>query len=229
MNQIDPEMAPSTEETGRLPEANPQSKAHSNEKPSINSVGDLVLTDPQAMLALASPGRLTLLNQVRRSGPLTLAALSKLTGAAQPGLLQHLEALEPHGIVARVPGEQENRWQAVARGLYFEIPDDPGGQPAARALSNAMFLEVADLPGQWVGQDEARLPLEWVQAAGLFNARVMVTPNELRGLQADLERLLEPFTTRPPGLIPGGAAPVRALCFFMPEPGPGERAGPKDS
>ena len=166
---------------------------------------------------------------MRRSGPLTLAALSELTGAAQPDLLQHLEALEPYGMVARHSGEQEDQWQAVARGLYFEIPDEPEGQPAARALSNAMFLEVADLPGQWVGQDEARLPLDWVQAAGLFNARVMVTPGELRGLQADLERLLEPFTTRPAGLVPGGAAPVRALCFFMPEPGPGAPVASADS
>ena len=90
---------------------------------------------------------------------------------------------------------------------------------------------MADLPGQWVGKDEARLPLEWVQAAGLFNARVMVTvtPDELRGLQADLERLLEPFTTRPAGLVPGGAAPVRALCFFMPEPVPGAMVASADS
>jgi predicted transcriptional regulator len=226
VNQVDPEKAPSTEETGRLSETSKQMKPQSTEKPSINSIGDLMLTDPQAMLALASPGRLTLLGQVRRNGPLTLAALSELTHAAQPGLLQHLETLELYGTVARIPGEQEDQWQAVAHGLYFEIPDDPQGQPAGRALSSAMFLEVADLPAQWVGHDEVRLSLDWVMAAGLFNARAMVTPSELRGLQVDLERLLEPFTTRPAGLVPEGTAPVRALCFFMPEPRSGERLEP---
>jgi hypothetical protein len=57
--------------------------------------------------------------------------------------------------------------------------------------------------------------------AGLSNARVELTPDELHGIQDGLERLLEPFTTRPaPRTAPADLAPVRILAFFMPE---GER------
>lgn len=55
-----------------------------------------------------------------------------------------------------------------------------------------MLLNYVDLPRRWVSDEEPRLELDWVRAAGLLNARVTVTPDELRGIQAELERLLEP-------------------------------------
>jgi hypothetical protein len=59
----------------------------------------------------------------------------------------------------------------------------------------------------------------WARAAGLFNARVELEPDELRRLQEDLERLLEPFTNRPVVDRPADARPVRITAYFMPEPG----------
>jgi hypothetical protein len=102
------------------------------------------------------------------------------------------------------------------KGVYFEIPEDPEGQLAARQLSNVMLAKYAELPASWIRDQEPRLELDWARAAGLFNARVDLTPSELRDLQEELERLLEPFTTRTE--TPAGAAPARILAFFMPEP-----------
>ena len=42
--------------------------------PELNAVGDLVLTDPAAMEALADPARLELLDDLRRAGPVTAPA-----------------------------------------------------------------------------------------------------------------------------------------------------------
>jgi hypothetical protein len=47
-----------------------------------------------------------------------------------------------------------------------------------------------------------------------------VTADELRGIQADLEELLEPFTTRSADDVPPGAAAVRILAYFLPEAEP---------
>lgn len=176
-----------------------------------NSVGDLVLTDPQAMRALADPVRLGLLDRLRREGPVTAAELSSsLRAGAVEG---HLEALERFGLVTR----QENRWSAVAKGFVFEIPDDPEGQAAARELSSVMMLNYVDLPRRWVADDEPRLTLDWARAAGLFNAGLTVTPEELRGLQEGLERLVEPLITREADDVPDDAARVRVLAYFLPE------------
>jgi hypothetical protein len=171
-----------------------------------NAVGDLVLDEPEAMRVLADPARLALHDRLRREGP---ATADELGAAAQA----QLEELRRVGLVTCETG----RWAAVGRGIVFEIPDDPEGQAAARELANVMLLNYADLPRRWVEETEPRLGLAWARASGLFNARVMMTPDELRELQEGLERLLEPLINRPPGLVPEDAASVRILGYFLPE------------
>jgi hypothetical protein len=175
------------------------------EPPHVNAVGDVVLTDPEAMRALAVPGRLELLDRLRREGPATADEL-----AAE---VADVEELASYGLVRPEAG----RWHAVAKGFVFAVPDDPDGAAAARALSTAMMVRYLDLPGRWIEEDEPRLELEWARAAGLFNAGVTVTPEELSGLQEALERLLEPFITREPQDVPAGARRARILAYFLPE------------
>jgi hypothetical protein len=174
--------------------------------PDVNPVGDLVLTDPQAMRALADPLRLALLDRLRRKGRATAAELA----ASE----DHLRELERYGFVSE---HEDGRWEATAKGLVFEIPEDPEGQAAARQLANVMLLNYADEPRRWVADDEPRLELDWVRSAGLLNARVELTPDELRSLQEELERLLEPFLTRDQADLPPEARRVRVLAYFLPE------------
>ena len=188
--------------------------------PRLNPVGDLVLTDPQSMRALADPVRLALVDQLRREGPATAAELASRLPPTRSALDDHLLELERFGIVASgdtVPGSGDIRWKAVGKGLFFEIPDDPEGQSAARELSTTMLLHYADLPRRWAADDEPRLELDWARAAGLLNAKVTVTAEEARRIQEELERLLEPFITRKADDVPAGAAPVRIISYFLPE------------
>lgn len=174
--------------------------------PDVNPVGDLVLSEPEAMRALADPARLALLDRLRRQGPSTAIELG------DAATIEDLRELEHFGLVERGDGD---RWSAVAKGFVFEIPNDPEGEAAGRQLSKAMLLHYADLPRQWVADDEPELELEWVRAAGLLNARVEVTSEELRHLQEGLERLLEPFITRESGDVPAEARRVRILSYFL--------------
>jgi DNA-binding MarR family transcriptional regulator len=184
----------------------------------LNSVGDLVLSDARAMRALTDPLRLTLFDAVRREGPVTSNALARRTDQDQETVDDHLRELESVGFVEKTAGEDgEVRWMTEARGIYFEIPDEAEGQLAARQLSKVMMTRYAELPASWAGAEEPALDLEWARAAGMFNARLDLTPDELRGIQEGLERLLEPLTTRSATERPAGVAPVRILCFFMPE------------
>jgi len=175
--------------------------------PELNAVGDLVLTEPEAMRALAQPARLVLLDRLRREGPATAAEL------AVPGVEADLEALERHGFVER----EGERWRAVGKGVFFEIPDEPDGQAAARRLSSVMLLHYLDLPRRWVEEQEPGLDVEWARAAGLFNARLTLTADELRTVQEELERMLEPYLTRAPADAPADAGPVRILAYFLPD------------
>jgi predicted transcriptional regulator len=182
-------------------------------KPDINAVGDLVLTEPRALLALAAPARLRLFDTLRREGPLSAAALSAALDEEATAVEAALEEFEACGLAVGEQGE----WRATGRGFVFEMPDDPEGQAAARQLANAVLLQYVDLPRRWLEDDEPQLSVDWLRASGAFNARMALTPDELRELQAGLELLIEPYANRKPGDAPEGAASVRILAYFMPE------------
>lgn len=167
----------------------------------LNEVGDLVLEDPEALRAIADPQRLDLIDRVRRGEPV------------DDGDLPHLEELERLGFVTK----DGDRWSAVGKGIYFEIPEEPAAQAAARELTKVMLLREADRPRRWVEEAEPTLTVEWARSAGMFNARVWLTADELRDLQDELERVLAPYTTR--AEAPDDAAAVRVLAYFLPEPG----------
>lgn len=193
----------------------------------LNAVGDVILKDPRAMRALADESRLALHDALRRSGPATVSDLASLLGSQPRQIREHLEALEEVGLVERCETGVENEqttWAAVGKGVFFEIPEDAEGQSAARNLSNAMFLQYVDLPRRWLSDDEPRLALEWARAAGLLNVRILVTADELRDIQAELERVLEPYLTRQSDEDSGGASHVRLLSYFMPEASQRERS-----
>jgi predicted transcriptional regulator len=184
----------------------------------LNAVGDLVLTDPRELRALADPLRLTLFDLVRRHGPATSSELARRTDQDHASIEEHLRELESVGLVEHaVADDGDVRWTTSVKGIYFEIPDEPEGQHAAREFSNVMLAKYADLPTAWVREEEPKLELEWARAAGLFNARVDLTADELRDIQDELERLLGPFTTRGSEDTPAGAATVRILAYFLPE------------
>src|SRR5262245_6649986 len=181
----------------------------------LNPVGDLVLTEAEELRALADPLRLTLFDLVRREGPIAGDALAGKVHQESSALEPHLRALASIGLLEE---DVDGSWSAAARGIYFEIPEAPEAQRAARDLSNVMLAKYASVPLAWVADDEPQLELEWARAAGLFNVRAHFTADELRAIQEDLERLLEPFTNRPEDERPDGAAPVRLMAYFMPEP-----------
>jgi DNA-binding Lrp family transcriptional regulator len=185
--------------------------------PHVNAVGDLVLTEARELLALADPLALALADRLRREGRASTAQLSIELEATEPEVETRLDELEAVGIVVRDDGDVDD-WRAVGTGFVFEIPDDPDGQTAARRLTNVMLLQYVDLPRRWVADDEPRLELDWARAAGLFNAGVALTPDELHSVQASLEDLLAPYLTREADATPDAARRVRVLAYFMPEP-----------
>jgi DNA-binding transcriptional ArsR family regulator len=184
----------------------------------LNAVGDLVLTEVDELLALADPVRLDLFDLVRRDGPLAVEDACTRLGLSPEAAASHLHKLGDAGLIDQ---DASGRWSTEARGIYFEIPDEPEAQRAARQLSNTMLVKCSALPSEWVRGTEPLLDVTWARAGGLFNARTEVTADELRRLQDDVERLLEPFVNRPEGDRPPDAAPVRITAFFLPEPAPG--------
>ena len=178
----------------------------------VNDVGDMVLTEAVTMDALADPVRLAIMDRLTRGGSVTTADLADHAGLGVDDARAHIEALAVVGLVEPDGG----CWRAPGSGIYFEIPESGGAeaQAAARRLCSAMLLNYERAPRLWVEDVEPRLDLTWARAAGLFNAGVSVTADELRTIQVDLEKLLEPYLgrTNPPE----GSRRVRMLAYFLP-------------
>lgn len=182
----------------------------------LNAVGDLVVTEVDELLALADPVRLEIFDLVRREGPLAVEDACDRLGLSADAAASQFRTLADAGLIDE--DAAAGSWSTEARGIYFEIPDEPEAQRAARELSNTMLVKYASLPIEWVRQFEPLLDVTWARSAGLFNARAELAPDELSRLQEDLERLLEPFLTRPADERPPDAAPVRITAYFLPEP-----------
>ncbi|MGW5588815.1 ArsR/SmtB family transcription factor [Streptomyces sp. NPDC003857] len=193
-----------------------------------NRLGDIEITDPKAMRALAHPVRLALLERLQRYGPATATQLSPHVGATPSVTSWHLRHLAGFGLVrdAEAGGDRrERRWEAVARGFRFEVPEGDEGQSAAHALSRQMFAGAAELPHRWLSETEPEIEPQWRRIAGLANTRVVVTAEELAAIEDAMEAVLAPYVMRDPAQRPHGSRDVRLLRYFLPEAAAEERRG----
>ncbi|MFG2372646.1 ArsR/SmtB family transcription factor [Streptomyces sp. NPDC048504] len=187
---------------------------------SDNRFGDLEISDPKAMRALAHPVRLAILERLQRHGPATASRLSPHVGATPSVTSWHLRHLAGFGLVRDAEGgtdRRERRWAAVARGFRFEAPDDEEGRSAARVLSGELFAQAADLPLRWLTETEPELEPEWTRLAGANNTRIVVTSDELAALKDAFEELIAPYVVRDPDRRPPDGRGVRLLMYALPE------------
>jgi DNA-binding transcriptional ArsR family regulator len=185
-----------------------------------NPYGDLELTEPRAMRALSHPVRLALLSRLQRHGPATATELSAHVDASPSVTSWHLRHLAEFGLVRDSDTGDDGRkryWEAVARGVRFEVPDDPAGQAASQVLGRTMFEQAADLPARWLAEAEPQLEPAWRRVAGLSNTGIRVSAEELASLTEQIERVLAPYVTRAEADRPADARDVRLLSYVLPD------------
>jgi hypothetical protein len=187
-----------------------------NDRVNVNEVGDVVLENVDQLQALADRDRLAVFTTLQREGPAAVTDLATALGLAPDSIVAGLEHLAKAGLVVGDGG----LWRAPGRGLFLQLPEnDPDAVAAARRLGGVMLLAVEHLPRQWVEQVEPGLDDAWAGAAGLFNARLALTSDELNDVQQTLERVLEPYLNRGATDRPDGVRQVRLLAYFLPEDG----------
>jgi DNA-binding transcriptional ArsR family regulator len=182
--------------------------------PDINKLGDVEITDPQAMRLLADPDRLALLERLQGHGAASAQQLARELEAPPLVISEQLRELETVGLVGATG---EDLWEARGTGIRFEPADDAESQAAYRELSRTLFLRLDELPRRWLAEAEPELEPQWRRVSGFANARIVITQEEAAELDAQMEELLVPFVARDRAEQPDGARPVRLLRFLMPE------------
>lgn len=188
-----------------------------------NPFGDIELSDPQSMRALAHPVRLAILSRLQRYGSATASELAPHVGATPSVTSWHMRHLAGYGLVRdAAPGDDKRarRWEAAGRGYRFAVPagdENSEGVAAARVLSQLVFAQNASVPQEWSTDVEPGLAGPWRQVAGVSNTRVVVTAEEAEAINDAIEVLLAPFVVRAPGDRPDGARGARMLRYLLPE------------
>ncbi|MEV4704644.1 helix-turn-helix domain-containing protein [Actinoplanes sp. NPDC049316] len=187
-----------------------------------NPFGDVEVTDPQAMRALAHPVRLAILSSLQRNGPATATGLSAHVGATPSVTSWHLRHLAGFGLVTdadpdEVPGDRRQRWwKAVARGFSVRMGTDPESQTAGRALGDQLMITAQEQATAWTTDIAPHLPPEWLRLSGVSNTTVPLTAEELAGLEAKIDELIAPYVHRAEADAPDGARKVRILRHYLP-------------
>jgi DNA-binding transcriptional ArsR family regulator len=190
------------------------------ELPPILPTGQLQLTDPGALRAIANPTRLRILSRLRLQGPATATECSRVVGESPSSCSYHLRQLARHGFVEEAgdsPDGRERRWRARGFGMRWETTGSPEFEAAGAVLRQVVLdLDLRNL-FDWFDR-ERNEPEEWRRAAMFGDSTLAVTPAELKELNERLMALIQPYSARVRDrrTTPEGARQVQVVIFGMP-------------
>ncbi len=178
------------------------------------------LTDPRALRAMAHPIRLSLIGVLRREGPLTATQAGELIGESSASCSFHLRQLAKYGLVEEAGGGKgrERPWRAAT--LFTSWPDVAEGPEAAAAsslLSSVIAERYFEALMRWLDAKPDE-PEQWQHAAHFGDTMLYVTPEELIGLAAQTQAMMDRFLDRVehPELRPPGARRVAYIHLAFP-------------
>ena len=184
-----------------------------------NPLGDVEISDPRAMRALAHPVRMAILTFLQRHGPATATSLAPVVGASPSVTSWHLRHLATFGLVENCDVGTDARrrwWRAVGRGFRFSLPDGEEGSAAYSMLAGQLFESSLRQAQTWQSEVEPELDDDWRRLSGTANTRVTVSRDELEHIEDEIEKLIAPYVTRGPAEVPPSARSARLLRVYMP-------------
>ena len=189
-----------------------------------NPYGDLEITEPRAMRALAHPVRLAILSRLQGHGPATATELSEHVDASPSVTSWHLRHLASFGLVrdSDTRSAVTRRAQALLgggrrAGSGSSSGDDDEGRAASRVLSRH-DVRAGRRPARPLarrGRARTSSP-QWRRLAGLSNTRRPRHRRELADVEAAIEQVLAPYVTRAARTGRPDARGVRMIRYVLP-------------
>ncbi|MEU6720027.1 ArsR/SmtB family transcription factor [Nonomuraea purpurea] len=180
------------------------------------------LSDPKAMRALAHPARLMILNRLGAEGAATATEVAEIAGITPSAASYHLRMLAKYGFVEDAPPRGDGRervWKAVDAPLSVGVlPDDQPEVRDAKVLLMDVLAREADEEARRALSNVGQEPEEWRDAARFSRYRIRVDAQELARLNAEIEKLIEPYFARDRSqeVAPEGARVAEAQIKLFP-------------
>ena len=164
--------------------------------------GRRVVTDLDALRALAHPQRSAILKLLMSGPPRTATECAAVVDATPSACSYHLRELQRFGFVERDDSTTDapvdarvRRWQAAAVGFTLGARPLSGSTPEERAVFAAVLgadrAENERLAREFV-ESVTDLPGEWQDAAEFSTYELALTPDELTELARQIDDLLRP-------------------------------------
>ena len=181
----------------------------------------VTISDPQVMRALAHPARMAIMEHLSTvEGGATATECAEIAGLSPSATSYHLRELAKFGLIEEAPSRGDARervWQAFSPSYYVESgPDaDSEARAAELALVDAHLARDSQRVRDWIRRapDE---PGEWYEAAWFADSVLLLTAEELTGLNNAIHELLDPYRRRLRTDPPEGARSVAVQYRALP-------------
>ncbi|MFD2763771.1 ArsR/SmtB family transcription factor [Micromonospora eburnea] len=181
----------------------------------------VTISDPQVMRALAHPARMAIMEHLSTvEGGATATECAEIAGLSPSATSYHLRELAKFGLIEEAPSRGDARervWRAYSPSYYIESgPDaDSEARAAELALVDAHLARDSQRVRDWIRRapDE---PREWYEAAWFADSVLLLTAEELIGLNNAIQELLNPYRRRVRTNPPEGARSVAVQYRALP-------------
>lgn len=180
-----------------------------------------VISDPQALRALAHPLRLKLHALVGREGTITAAEAGRQLGVSQALASHHLRQLARYGFVepAEAGDNRERPWRVVSTSHRWAPGDSQETWEAVEALEQFLVERSAGYLRDWQERRADHDPA-WREHTGVSQNMVYLTLDEMAELHHKWEELINPLVQRRPigdaTNRPADAVPVDVTLIAVP-------------
>ncbi len=187
--------------------------------------GDVQLTDPGALRALAHPARLAVVDDLYQGFDRTSSELAELTGLTPSAMSYHLRALERWGIVERAEARDDARerpWRAAGRSLTLAA-DEPTAAAAKDVILGGYLQHLRDEFRRWSLVEDTEADA-WRDVAGGRRSFLWLSAEEADAFSAEMRAVIDRYVAGRDAIQhPPGARRVFVMLAIVPEAsGPAE-------
>lgn len=184
----------------------------------------MTISDPQVMRALAHPARIAIMEYLSsREGGGTATELAEIAELSPSATSYHVRALAKFGLVEQAPSRGDARervWRAVSPSVMFDAgrAAGPEARAAEQALVEAHVARDMERIRDWSRRAGSE-PAEWYEVALFSDALLLLTAEEMAGVNEAVSALLEPYRQRRRRADPpAGARTVSVQYHVVPLP-----------
>jgi predicted ArsR family transcriptional regulator len=182
--------------------------------------GELNLTDPKAMRAMAHPVRMALLELLEVSSTLTATQASEALGESPANCAFHLRTLAKYGFVREAGGGKgrERPWTRAHQTINVSTNRQPDAQAemAASALARVWQERTLERIRSTLTADS--WPEGWDDAVRASDSVRFLTAEETVQVGDEIRQIIDRYIGRreDPSIRPAGALPVEVAFYLFP-------------